>query len=148
MNILIIEDQAEMAASIQSALSIVKDRFPDATVTIASTLAAGRAFIDSIPAPDVVVLDLELPDSGWRATVSLVDVIEERSPVVIITGHPEGIIRELLTNPAVEILSKGPCFFENLLGYVIRAVKRGGKLQQVADNLNRMKDLLPNAPAK
>lgn len=145
MNILVVEDQHDMRECIKDALSVIHSKFPEAIITLVSTFEAARKFIDSIPAPDTILLDLQLPDSGWMQTLEKVPEIDDISPVVIITGYPEHVVRKyLIDSPQVEILLKGEGFFDKLLGAIFRAVQRGseGNMGKVAENIRVMRELV------
>lgn len=111
MSVLIIEDDLPFLELICLALRPRPFRFAY------SYEEAKRKMVES--APDVVLLDLSLPDSAPAQTIKRIKEIKEQSKdatVIVITGNP-GIYRmhnEALREGADYILSKDHSFFETL----------------------------------
>lgn len=145
MDILIVEDQDDVARHIQEILGVIRTKCPDATITVATTFSSAARYLATMPNPDIIFLDLQLPDMGWRNTLSRINLFEtEKSKVIIITGYPPELVRENLSQyPDIEILHKGEGFFDKLLGAIFRALQRnkGGRLEQVAENIRKMREL-------
>lgn len=121
MEILIVEDQIPVAEIVSIVIRRVFERFPGCKVRYVRFLSEALEIINR-HAPDVVVLDLLLadPDSSMEKTLSHLDEIEERSPLVILTGHDPAEVRKLIPDSKVEIVAKdsmieGRDWFFNLL---------------------------------
>ncbi len=65
---------------------ILADQLPDSELTLATTLAAARAMLESPQDFDLVLLDLDLPDGGGLEL--LAEIRQRKLPlaVVILTG--------------------------------------------------------------
>lgn len=146
VRILIVEDDLDyMAKVMQTRISAIRSRFPDAIIQLSPTWREGLALVREIPKPDCVFLDLGLPDSEWRETLLNIDQFESHSPTIIVSGHSEETIRKFLSNPHIEIIHKDETMWNKLLGAILRAMQRGG--DPLAENIQRMKELL-DAPAQ
>lgn len=142
LHILIIEDDKEgMAEEIYRRLHLIREKFPEARISIVGTKSEGMIIVGSIPRPDCVFLDLGLPDSTWMQTIESVDEIESQSPVIIITGHPEKMVMDLLKNKEIQVIHKDETMWGKLLGAILRAISRG-KSDPLGENIRRMKEIL------
>lgn len=144
MRILIVEDdQQGMGEIVQRRLEVLREKFPRAEIVLVGTLADGLRVLATIPHPDVTFLDLGLPDSTWTATLQRVPEIDDMSPVIIITGHAEDKVRELLTRPEVEVIQKTPAMFARLLGAIAAALARrqASNHEKIAANLELLREL-------
>lgn len=87
-------------------------------VRIARTMQEALAIIDQA-APDVIVLDLSLPDSPMAKTIDSIHDLKARSKnatVIVITGHPHisEIKAAVIQAGAKTVLSKDKGFFNSL----------------------------------
>ncbi|QKE82648.1 ATP-binding protein [Arthrobacter sp. NEB 688] len=84
--VLHLEDDPASRALMASALEV----WPGVEVTFASSCAAARHLLATGPAPDVVVLDVELPDgTGWDVLAGVVESLGAAAPAaVVLTGGP------------------------------------------------------------
>lgn len=129
LRILVVEDERNMAGLLFSELEMIRRTFPDSPITMAGSYKGMLLALMTNPAPDVVILDLTLPDSRMTETISSIGEIEKIATVVIVTGsHPEQV-QPLLTNPDVEILHKDKSLFQgnSLILAIGRALSRFGK---------------------
>lgn len=92
--LLVIDDEAGVRFSLKKTLSS-----PDIAVETAET---GRLGIDALQKrlPDVVLLDIRLPDMSGLDALSAIREIDQRLPVVIITAHGT-------TDTAIEATKRG-----------------------------------------
>lgn len=97
-----------MAELIFSRLQLLRKNFPHAPITMAGSWEATRSALYTLPPPDVVLLDLTLPDSLMPQTIARIAEIEETAPVVVFTGSRADQVRPLLLGRDVEILEKNP----------------------------------------
>lgn len=107
LRILIVEDELPM----QEALSLIIDpllkHFEGSSLTKTGSLTEAMAIISKYPYPDIVILDLTLNDSGMEATIAKLDDIEERAPLVIVTGYQVEFVETLIKSARkYEIISK------------------------------------------
>ena len=73
----------------------------------AKTLAQGIAAAQ-LNAPDVILLDLSLPDSGGLATLQTLRAALPHAPILVLTGHDEQTLaRATLESGAQDFLVKG-----------------------------------------
>ncbi|HEV3203322.1 MAG TPA: sigma-54 dependent transcriptional regulator [Gemmataceae bacterium] len=79
--LLVIDDETSILHAFQRAL-----RDPDVTVVTASTAAEGLETVSRQP-PDVVILDINLPDLSGLETFRQIRQKDARIPVIFITGH-------------------------------------------------------------
>jgi two-component system nitrogen regulation response regulator GlnG len=98
--LLLVDDEP----SIQHAFRRVL-RSPEFTVLTAGTASEGLELLKE-QKPDVVVLDIHLPDASGLETLQRVQQIDARIPVILITGHGT-------TDLAIEAMKRGA--FEYLL---------------------------------
>ncbi len=107
-------------------------------VTWAKTLAEGIANAQSSK-PDVVLLDLTLPDSAGLSTVQAMRAALPDVPIVILTGHDDNVFAAAaLQAGAQDYLVKGQ-FDHEALGRVVRyALVRSALEQQLNENVLRL----------
>ena len=93
--------------------------------TLTEGLAAGRR-----AGPDVVLLDLSLPDSFGLATVQAVHAALPQVPIVVLTGQDENqLALATLESGAQDFLVKGH-FNEDVLGRAVRHARVRSRLEQ------------------
>lgn len=84
MKVLVIEDDENLAELIKRTLEPIS-----AEITCVRTLAEGMAEVARVPAPEVVTLDLNLPDSTATETLERVKTLREKNEnalILIVTG--------------------------------------------------------------
>jgi diguanylate cyclase (GGDEF)-like protein/PAS domain S-box-containing protein len=95
----------------------------------AKTLAEGIA-AGCHTAPDVVLLDLSLPDSAGLATVQAMRAALPAAPIVVLTGNNEtALALATLESGAQDYLVKGR-FDHDALGRAVRHARVRGRLEQ------------------
>jgi len=105
-------------------------------VVWAKTLADGIAAAQSNK-PDVVLLDLSLPDSAGLDTVRAMRATLHNVPIVILTGHDDSALdAAALEVGAQDYLVKGQ-FEHNALGRAVRHALVRGALEQELERKNR-----------
>lgn len=127
--ILLIEDNPGDAGLIQEMLvdcGIAPDNF-----FVADSLAAAGRLMASGHTPDVIFLDLNLPDSSGIATLEqCITTIAGRTPVIVLTGSNDEKIGELaIENGADDYLEKNGCSAAQL-ARALRYVLQRSKTQQ------------------
>ena len=124
-NVLIVDDDADIRDLLKAILE------NDYLVTEADSAAALRKAMDQKP-PDVVLLDMKLPDAGG---LGLLPAIKQRWPttqVIVLTGEPADSgpgswVAEATHAGAFGILCKSADFsIPKVLGCVSSALKRRG----------------------
>lgn len=132
-----------MADTLHVAFKRLLCLYPDALIILAPNLAKAKQYLAEEPPPDVVILDIGLPDSTWMETLAEVPSIEERSGVIIVTGHPESEVRAFLNAPEVEIVHKDNTMWRNLIAAFVRLFERRSKHLARADEcLTEVRQLL------
>ena len=88
---------------------------------------SGRAAIDKISLkPDVVILDIKMPDMDGHQTLREIKKIKPNLPVIMLTGHGEiNSALQARHEGALDYLSK-PCDINLLVGKIKEAYRRGG----------------------
>ena len=114
--LLIVDDEPAIQHAFQRAF-----RGGDATIRSATTAAEAVALV-SKERPDVVVLDVHLPDATGLATFHRIREIDARIPVIMITGHgTTDLAIEAIKEGAYEYLLK-PLELAELRELIARAV--------------------------
>lgn len=93
MKILIVEDDPGMGILLQKYLA----GLPDTEVEVVTNLEAAKLAFSRIPPPDIVTLDLLLPDSAAEATLSEIMRFKEFNPngcLVVMTGISNSDIQD------------------------------------------------------
>jgi len=137
LQILIVEDDHNMALWVTKHLDPLKEAFPRASIAVVHTWADAEKVIAADPPPNVALLDLSLPDSKMVETINRVPMIEERCAVVIITGHNKDDVEKLLVDKKVEVLEKKPSLFGT--GTIIRAIVRAWERKALQDEVQLFK---------
>lgn len=102
----------------------------------AKTLAEGIAMAQDNK-PDIVLLDLSLPDSAGMETVRTMRAALHSVPIVILTGHDDNALdAAAMEAGAQDYLVKGQ-FEHNELGRAIRHARVRGALEQELERKNR-----------
>jgi signal transduction histidine kinase len=95
----------------------------------AETLAEGLHIAGQI-LPDIILLDLSLPDSSGLSTVLAMRAAVPDAPIVVLTGHDEKVVAlAALESGAQDYLVKGQ-FEHDILGRALRHALVRGKLEQ------------------
>ncbi len=102
--ILIVDDHPLFLSAMQSIFHL---HMKSARVSVADSLAQVRKLVRHAPKPDLVFLDLELPDSHGLDTVRLVSDLLPQATLVVLTGYArEADKQACLDLGAHEVLDK------------------------------------------
>ena len=105
IDVLLVEDEPLYASLIMRRMKDVQD--PDLRVVLVETLADALEHI-SAGTTDVVLLDLMLPDSSGKDTLSRMRESAPDVPIVVLTGHQPGeMAMEAIQLGAEDYLTKG-----------------------------------------
>jgi two-component system, OmpR family, KDP operon response regulator KdpE len=134
LRVLVVEDHSDIRALIQASLSV--EGFE---VQTAVTLSEARALIQHSP-PDVVVLDLGLPDGDGKELVQ--EIRRQRAtPIIIVSArHQEAQKIELLDAGADDYLAK-PFSVAELLARIRVALRHRGTSLAAAVTRHELDDL-------
>src|SRR5688572_20972263 len=92
--LLVVDDEPAIQHAFQRA-------FRDSDLTLQSaTTAAEAVTVVERDRPDVVVLDVHLPDATGLATYHRIRAVDARTPVILVTGHGT-------TDLAIEAMKEG-----------------------------------------
>ncbi len=128
IKVLLIEDNKEHAELLGRLLGFAE--YPKFTVTTATSLATGLAALGR-SMPDIVLLDLSLPDSNGAETFRRANVAAPSLPIVILSGVSDVTLAiEMVQAGAQDYLVKGHVDMHLLLRSIQYAIER--KLGQVA----------------
>lgn len=141
LHILIVDDEESFAGLVARQLNSLQEAFPRALIEVVHTRDEAERIIASEPPPNVALLDLKLPrvdgapDMTLREAVERAMKLDERTAVVIITGHRKEDVEELLIDSHIEVLHKNPSIW--LPGNIIRAIVRALERKQLAEAKGR-----------
>jgi PAS domain S-box-containing protein len=139
IHILYIEDNPWDRRLISRILSAV--RSPSFILTTAETLAEGLSCIRSEPPPDIILLDLNLPDSQGLSTLSAVIGSVSHTPIVICSANDdEDTAVQAVQGGAQDYLTKGKISSDVLVRTIRYALERKhieDSLRAAHDNLER-----------
>lgn len=150
IHILIVEDEKPMADLMERLVKPLLSHFPGSQVTVAHKLVDALLTVRAYNAPDIVLLDLTLPDSDIENTMNHIDEIDSRCAVVIVTGHSRERVKQMLLNDSIPIVDKSAAITNpGMLARVI--VKAFGYWHQqhfdrIQRNLARMRQIVTEAP--
>jgi len=139
--ILLIEDNPGDAGLIQEMLvdcGLARKNF-----FVVDSLAAASRYMAAGHVPDVIFLDLNLPDSCGIATLEqCVGTIAGRTPVIVLTGNNDEIIGNLaIENGAEDYLVKGDCSAPQLARALRYVLQRSKTQQSLRDSVQLFKSL-------
>jgi len=143
VDLLLVEDNADDARFVQRLLvehrgSIDGDGSQLAvdTITHVDCLADGLDRVEADP-PDIVLLDLGLPDSNGLETIEAMTERSRTVPVVVLTGQTElGV--EAIRSGAQDYLVKGSITAALLLRTIRYAIERGRITGELRDRTHRL----------
>jgi DNA-binding NtrC family response regulator len=118
MDILIVDDDHDFATQLADRL-----RARGAGVTIAATAAETIEKLQDIPLTDLVLLDINLPDSSGMDLIQAISRVDSKLPIIMVTGDTE-------LDTAVDAIKRGaydyvvkPIDFEPFWLRVIKAIE-------------------------
>lgn len=125
--VLLVEDDAGDASLLRQSLQQARDtRYQ---VTLATSLAQARSLLKESP-PDVVLMDLSLPDSTGMDTVRAGCQAAGAVPVIVLTGHDDSTFAlQTLEAGAQDYLVKGHTDTDTLVRAIRHAIGRS-RLEQ------------------
>ncbi|GGY81954.1 hypothetical protein GCM10011613_28320 [Cellvibrio zantedeschiae] len=122
IHLLLVEDNHSQAIILREHLLSVKS--PAIKIDWVETLAAAKSFLRG-HLPDVILLDLTLPDSDGMETLSEVLAVADRTPIIVLTGlSDEKIAMTALTKGAQDYLIKSNVDQENIFRSIRYALSR------------------------
>lgn len=153
LKILIVEDDKLMATLLAHIVDPLLQRWPDSQIIVTHTWSAALQELQSLPIPDLVLLDLSLPDSTIERTIERIGEVEDRCPLVIVTGHYSEQVKKLLKEREIEVVEKidALSFGETLIKAIVREInywhdRKNTRINRIRDNLNQLQ-VLTNGPA-
>lgn len=151
MKILIVEDDMTLGTLMVRAIGRIRSAFPEAVIMLVKQFAVAMREIESLEPPDVLFLDLTLPDSDFEHTASAIDAIDERVSVIVVTGQREERVREFVKSKQVQIKEKDNSLWttDGLLRLILTALSfRRDRNQVIEERFQRLDRLLNHAPAQ
>lgn len=127
LKILVVEDAKNVAEVMQSVVQPILERFPGSEVIVTPSLSEALRIMDLLPRPDVITLDLTLEDSSLEQTMSKVEEIDSKCPVVLVTGGDVQKWSAMLNRRHIEVIQKGRDWLTGnvLVLTILRAITRG-----------------------
>ncbi len=129
---------------------IIKELFRDMNddsfaLKFAETMQAAGGFAS--PAPSVVLLDLNLPDSNGAETLPRAEGLFPDVPVIVLTGfYEERLGLEMIKSGAQDYLVKGKITGEWLRYAIQYAIERGRNERQLKRREQHLRDILEKSP--
>lgn len=122
IHVLLVEDNHAQAMIIREHLMVVKTLA--VIIDWAESLAAAKTFL-ATHMPDVILLDLTLPDSDGIETVSAIVAVAEKTPIIVLTGlSDEKLAMTALAKGAQDYLIKSSFDEENIFRSIRYAISR------------------------
>lgn len=152
LDVLIVEDDDLYSEIIERLISPLRSHFGKCTIRKVSTMEDALKEIRKEPPYDIVLLDLMLPDSTIEETIGQLQDMENRSAVVIVTGHPlakaklQGLNREYI---AVD-KHNGSGLGDLIISSIVRAITswRWNKTERDINRLHEILELLHDKPER
>ena len=130
IRLLLVEDDVRSAAAIQNLLR--SSDTPRFEVHHVNTAAAARAAADEYR-PDVIILDLGLPDAAELEALNALEAMLHEVPVIVLTGSAnEALAFDALRCGAEDYLLKGSVNFESLQRSIRYAIERHRSVRDLA----------------
>lgn len=149
IKILLVEDDHLSADLVQNTLKPIVDRFPDGEILLAGTMAAAEEIASNVPHPDIVILDLSLPDSTREETLSTIPRFLDRSPVLVITGWPDPDLHEAVLKTGAGLLKKidlnKRSLFKTIIATILSWKGDTPRMKAIRENLREAYEILDNA---
>ena len=102
MNILLVDDDDLILASVPSLLQILGHH-----VDAVDRGAKALAFLEAGPDPDLVIMDVTMPDMGGVETLEHLRASKPLLPVLLSTGNVDASVEEVLArDPHTRVISK------------------------------------------
>lgn len=128
LRILLIEDDPGDAGLITAYLRPARFNGHAAEIRVSASLAEARQEIGAT-IPDLILLDLALPDSAGLATVTAVHGLAPETPIVVLSGHRDAEFEaEVLEAGAQDYLVKGE-FDSESISRAIRHARTRARLE-------------------
>jgi DNA-binding NtrC family response regulator len=135
-----------MATVFRTKLDALLAKFPLAEITVVRSFREAREKAFSFPFPDCIILDLTLLDYTWEETLRESDQLEERAPLIIVTGHPVEKVKAKLNNREIEVVPKTPETLEAnfLIAAIARAINRRCEREnkRLMENITVMREII------
>lgn len=136
INILLIEDAEDDAIFVNRNLR--RSEMFDAKVDVATSIAVARELLES-KSYDVVLTDLNLPDSDKDNTIATVKKLGNRKPVIALTGHDDNLtgIAAIKSGAAAYLNKDGldEVLLSRTIAYSIERFQMGQKLFEANQQL-------------
>ncbi|WP_306600981.1 response regulator [Geothrix sp. 21YS21S-2] len=102
MNILLVDDDDLILASVPSLLGILGHH-----VESVDRGAKALALLEASPEPDLVIMDVTMPDMGGVETLKRLRVLKPNLPVLLATGNVDAAVEEALRgDPHTRVIPK------------------------------------------
>ena len=102
MNILLVDDDDLILDSVPSLLELLGHH-----VEVVNSGAKALAFLEAGPDPDLVIMDVSMPDMDGVATLKRLRVFKPGLPVLLATGNVDAAVEEVTDeDPFARVLPK------------------------------------------
>jgi PAS domain S-box-containing protein len=136
LRILLVEDNPAEASSLAE---LLETALPHARVEITGTMAAALERLS--PLPDLILLDLGLPDSSSQASYTTLHERAPLTPVVVLTGsNDEEMAQSLIRYGAQDYLVKGEISGSLVVRSIRHALDRSRLLRDLVENERHLRE--------
>lgn len=142
--VLLVEDDPGDASLVRQSLRVAHDLYFE--VTWVTSLAEGRQQL-RVSQPDVLLLDLSLPDSTGLETVRAGRASAGNLPLIVLTGHDDSLLAmQTLEAGAQDYLVKGHFDTDSLVRAIRHAIGRSRLEQRLAETGTHLSVLINAIP--
>jgi diguanylate cyclase len=136
LSVLAVEDSSADARALRA---LLRDADPESEIRQVSSLEeAAQALAGALTPPDVLLLDLGLPDGDGIENVERMRAAAPDSAIVVLTGRDDdGMALQALRNGAQEYLLKGSYDGELLMRTLRHAIERHGLIRELSNERER-----------
>ena len=121
--VLIVDDDVAVCTTFSGIL----ESMGQVQVLVAHTGAQGRVYALTDPPPDLMLLDLRLPDMSGLELLTDLRARRRILPTLIVSGHVDPLAEMLAADNAVVQILEKPIVPDVLLAWVQRALRRSGE---------------------
>lgn len=145
LRILIVDDEVSFAAVMEIQVRVLQESFPRAVIEVVHNWTEAIRAVQAEPPPSVTLLDLRMPEGNGAPFVELREAVrraiefDDRTAVVIVSGHRRADIEELLVDSQIEVLQKDSSLLSP--GNIIRALVRAMERKSLAEEKGRFSRL-------
>lgn len=142
MNILSIEDSQSTQEMLRVAwLKPILSEVDGAELYAAGSLESGIKLLRHISI-DLIILDLNLPDSTGIATMEAIHTETPHTPVLVVSGYVDGDIMAKAQEKGFEVLSKGSLITDSIMWKaILKLFGQKSSTDQAGEHVKRAREI-------